>query len=190
MSLIHHWPIAVPAPVYALVSAPMSAPVIHGVHLGFLVVVRVGWAFSGWEVSSLVGAETSAFPFLQYGILGDILVLLKINKKLIKYVRAFACMFVCALCVHLVPIEIGRECRIPLGWSLQVHCECWESNPRLLEEQQVLLTAEPSLQLDILRIPWSDCLISQVSLFSLVRAVTVRLWLGLLHYVYYILQKI
>jgi hypothetical protein len=29
-------------------------------------------------------------------------------------------------------------------------CGCWESNPRLLEEQQVLLTAEPSLQPHIL----------------------------------------
>lgn len=60
------------------------------------------------------------------------------------------CLHVCAPCGCPLLINVGRECWIPLGLESTEGCElvcgCWESNPRLLEEQQVLLTAEPSLQ--------------------------------------------
>ena len=49
----------------------------------------------------------------------------------------------------MIPME-ARKCpgkRDRGGWDLL--CGCWESSPGPLEEQPVLLTAEPSLQPDI-----------------------------------------
>lgn len=50
-------------------------------------------------------------------------------------------MYVCELDVCLIPTEARR------GHSIQFEpCRFWESNLSTLEEQQVLLTSEPSLQ--------------------------------------------
>lgn len=58
------------------------------------------------------------------------------------------CMFVPLVNEHLMPTEHRRE-----YWTLwsrvtgcELPCECRESNPGLLEEYLVLLTAKPSLQ--------------------------------------------
>jgi hypothetical protein len=40
----------------------------------------------------------------------------------------------------------GTEVTVSSGYN-EPPCGCWESNPGPLEEQPVLLTAEPSLQL-------------------------------------------
>lgn len=56
--------------------------------------------------------------------------------------------------VHTVSAEVRSECQIPGtgltdGWELP--CGCWESKLGLPQEQQVLLTVEPSsLQLSVL----------------------------------------
>ena len=61
------------------------------------------------------------------------------------------------MCIHdsmstclRAPMEASRERQIPPGNGLTDGCElpcgCWELNPGPLEDQPVLLTAEPSLQ--------------------------------------------
>lgn len=60
-----------------------------------------------------------------------------------------ACLYVCALCVCLVSSEVIEAVQSP-GTEVADGCElpygCWESNPCPLQEQQVLLAAEPLLQ--------------------------------------------
>ena len=48
-----------------------------------------------------------------------------------------------------VHTEVSREHQIPWTWitdGCESPCGCWDLNPGPLEEQPVLLTAEPSLQ--------------------------------------------
>lgn len=59
--------------------------------------------------------------------------------------------FIGILSGHHMPEEI-RRCLIPWNGSYRwlgatIVCRCWKANPGPLQEQQVLLTAEPSLQL-------------------------------------------
>lgn len=54
------------------------------------------------------------------------------------------------MCTTYVPDARESQKRalepLKLGLWMVVACGCWESNPGSLKEQQVLLTAEPSLQ--------------------------------------------
>jgi hypothetical protein len=52
------------------------------------------------------------------------------------------------LCVSVTPGRPGKDAWSPRVaiFSCEAPCGCCESNPRPLQEQQVLLTAEPSLQ--------------------------------------------
>lgn len=70
---------------------------------------------------------------------------------LVHVYSCVACRYVCASCMCLVPEQARndpRGCQVSWNWSCS--CEppygCWESNPGPLEEQSMLLTAEPSLQ--------------------------------------------
>jgi len=55
------------------------------------------------------------------------------------------CTFISHL--WLVPVQARGRCQIPgVTDSCKPLSGSWESNPGPLEEQQVLLTAEPSLQ--------------------------------------------
>lgn len=57
-------------------------------------------------------------------------------------------MYVCVPCVCLVPTEAKRGCGIHQRYRCcEVPCECWESDLDSLEEQSVLLSTEPPLQL-------------------------------------------
>ena len=53
------------------------------------------------------------------------------------------CLHLCMCTMCLPGARRGQQ--ISWNWSCETTCECWELNPGL-EEQQVLLTAEPSLQ--------------------------------------------
>ena len=59
-------------------------------------------------------------------------------------------MYEPTLCVYAVPTEARRGCQVLWNWSrrslLASQCGCWELNLCPIEEQQVLLTARPSLQ--------------------------------------------
>ena len=61
----------------------------------------------------------------------------------------FACMYVCAPHVCVVPKEAREGTNFP-GTGVMDGCEpphgCWELNPGDQQEQPVLLTVEPSLQ--------------------------------------------
>ena len=57
------------------------------------------------------------------------------------------CMYVCVPCARLLPTEARVGIESPgteITDSCEPSCGCWELNSCLLEEQQVLLTAEPS----------------------------------------------
>ena len=62
--------------------------------------------------------------------------------------------FLCAsiFCIHACLWEIARSSETGIGVtdSCELPCGFWELNPSPLEEQPVLLTAEPSLQPSIL----------------------------------------
>ena len=63
----------------------------------------------------------------------------------------FACMLFCVEDACLVPTEARKWCQV-LWTGSYVHgcellCGCRDSNPGPLEEEQVLFTAQPSLQL-------------------------------------------
>lgn len=67
------------------------------------------------------------------------------------FILSVFCLHVCIYTtrVHLVPGEIRRQCWTP-GARVTDGCEpppygCWEPNLGPLQEQQMLLTAEPSL---------------------------------------------
>ena len=63
----------------------------------------------------------------------------------------FACIYVCVLCVCLLPVKVRKGQWIPWGWIYRwLWAAMWMLGikPSPLEEQPVLLTAEPSLQ------PW------------------------------------
>lgn len=54
-----------------------------------------------------------------------------------------------APCVCLVFTETRSKCEIPWNWSelqMAVRSRCWKSNLGSLQEQQVFLIAEPSLE--------------------------------------------
>lgn len=56
--------------------------------------------------------------------------------------ECFACSYVFASYVCLVPVEVRRGHQIPWTWDhgwLLAPCGCWELNPGLLQEQLVLL---------------------------------------------------
>ena len=50
------------------------------------------------------------------------------------------------LCLHVYLCECARSLRTGVADGGELPCGCWELNPGSLEEQLVLLTAEPSLQ--------------------------------------------
>ena len=60
-----------------------------------------------------------------------------------------ACMYVCAPCACLVPVDSEKDIRSP-GTEVTDGCEpscgCWELNPSPLQEHPVLLTTEKNLQ--------------------------------------------
>lgn len=56
--------------------------------------------------------------------------------------ESFAFLYVCALCVFLVTIEARRGPQIPGTGPIKEGCELVS-----LQEEQVLITTEPSLQL-------------------------------------------
>ena len=64
------------------------------------------------------------------------IILLKHLLCLWLYVCLSVCMYVCML----------LTCRGLKGYSCEAQCECWEWNLGSLQEQSVLLTAEPPLQ--------------------------------------------
>lgn len=57
------------------------------------------------------------------------------------------CLYVCTLCIYLVPLK-ARKCvgtpRPRVTDVYELPCGCWEPNPGPLQDQPVLLTAEPS----------------------------------------------
>jgi hypothetical protein len=61
--------------------------------------------------------------------------------------ECFACMYVCALHVCLVPLEANREQKISrtgVMGDYELPCGCWEPSPGAQEKQPVLLSTEPS----------------------------------------------
>ena len=58
----------------------------------------------------------------------------------------FVCLCVCELFVCLVPVEAIRSLGTGVTDSCEQPCGCWELNLGPLEEQEMLLTTEPSLQ--------------------------------------------
>ena len=78
-----------------------------------------------------------------------IFLIYKLDLFILFYVY-FLWIYVCVLCVYLVTEE-AREVHWGLrNWSMNSYetpCVCWESNLDPLQEQRVLLTAEPSLHL-------------------------------------------
>lgn len=75
------------------------------------------------------------------------LILFIFKDILFPVYECFVCMYVCALCAYMVPMEAGGGHQIP-GTRVMEDCEwscgCWEPNPDL-EEETVLLTTEQSL---------------------------------------------
>jgi hypothetical protein len=61
--------------------------------------------------------------------------------------ECFICIPVSVPSMFMVPKEAGRKHQILLGSDgCKPPCECWELNPDPLEEQQLLINTEPSLQ--------------------------------------------
>lgn len=63
------------------------------------------------------------------------------------YVWCFACIHACEACDCMVPVEAKRGHWILWNWSYyscEPRCGCLLLNLGLLEDEQVLLTAEPS----------------------------------------------
>lgn len=54
------------------------------------------------------------------------------------------CLNVC-LCVLGVPMEVIGSPEIRVTGSSELRCGCWESNPGLLQDQEVFLIAESTL---------------------------------------------
>ena len=71
-------------------------------------------------------------------------------------------MYVCEYSVHCHYLQKHQKRVLdPVTDGCEPPCSCWELNSCPLEEQSVLLTAEPSLQSELLLILWN-----LISLFS------------------------
>lgn len=95
-----------------------------------------------WQSCYLLRTWASSSSFLRYTVQTVLQRLLSFFKMIYFYFM-YICVFA-SMCVH-------GECKIPWNWSHIHSCEllggCWELNPCTLEEQPVLLAAEPSLWL-------------------------------------------
>lgn len=63
-------------------------------------------------------------------------------------VNMAACTYVLS-CVHAVSSELKRVCLMPWNGitdSCELPLGCWEPNPVLMDEQKLLLTADPTYQ--------------------------------------------
>lgn len=62
--------------------------------------------------------------------------------------KCFACVNACAPHTHIVPIDLGSSCGFlePRLNGFDSLCMCWKPNPGFLQEQQLFLTTDSSLQ--------------------------------------------
>jgi hypothetical protein len=65
----------------------------------------------------------------------------------------FIYLFIYYMCVHCSYLQTHQKGALdPITDSCEPPCGCWELNSEPLEEQSVLLAAEPSLQPDLFKI--------------------------------------
>lgn len=57
----------------------------------------------------------------------------------------FTCLYVCATCTNLMPVDVRRGCQIPWIWEPQVDSNNW-TQVLCKGRQRVLCTAKASLQ--------------------------------------------
>lgn len=125
--------------------------------LGCIIDTTICTQFQTGHLCFPIASKQSQLCAVEKGMLGIILFLYSVKHLGIFCLfvsfsvhGSFGCAYVCVAHGCLLSAEAREGCRAPgtgINNCCKLLCECWGSNPSLLEEQQTPLTVQPTLWL-------------------------------------------